>query len=139
MIGLDTNVLIHAVVVTQKEHERMQQWLSHGRRSLCTTLTNIAETLRLLTHPRVFPRPAGVGPAVQTLIDFVTVWQIQVLEEDPGWWREVAVLAQAVRGLRGDEIFDARIALCLRFHGVQEILTLDADFQKYPFLRVVGL
>jgi len=38
-----------------------------------------------------------------------------------------------------DDWTSARIALCLRYHGIREICTLDADFSKYPFLKVVAI
>lgn len=43
-----------------------------------------------------------------------------------------------IPGLKGNEVFDARIALILQKHNVKRICTRDADFKKYPFLKVVA-
>lgn len=137
MIAIDTNILIAALVKSQVEHERVWRWVNHVSAPLITTQTNIAESLRLLTHPRVFPRPLTLKMAVAVVGDFFSVQNILILEESVTWWQELPELLAEYPGLKGNEIFDARIALCLRHNGVREICTFDADFAKYPFLTTV--
>lgn len=137
MIAIDTNILIAALVKSQGEHERVRRWLDGVSAPLTTTQTNIAESLRLLTHPRVFPRPLALKMAVAVIGNFFSAQNILVLEESATWWQELPELLVEYPGLKGNEIFDARIALCLRHNGVREICTFDADFAKYPFLKIV--
>ena len=39
--------------------------------------------------------------------------------------------------IRGNEIFDARIAMIMKYNGVRKVCTLDSDFRKYDFIEVI--
>lgn len=136
MIGLDTNIIIYALVTSQPEHETAKHWLANNDEALTTTTINMGEALRLLTHPRVFPKPLLLKHAIDLLNNFLDHFHIRVLHESDVWWDDLKALAAEVSGIRGNEIFDARIALCLRFNGVKRFCTLDSDFAKYPFLTL---
>lgn len=139
MIGIDTNILIHFLVKSQKEHPRAKNWFAKNKDPLATTATNIAEGLRLLTHPRVFPSPLTLAEAVDLIHEFIEKFGITILEESESWWLDLKELLKALPSLRGNEIFDARIALALRHNGIKEFCTLDADFAKYSFLKVIPI
>lgn len=139
MIALDTNILIGLLVSSSEFHEEATKGMELVEDHLCTTPTNIGEVLRLLTHPRVFSIPLKVGPAVDLLSDFLEAYQVRVLDEDPEWWRSLPLLAKDVSGLKGNEVFDARIALCLKTHRVKRIWTKDSDFKKFSFLQSIKL
>lgn len=136
MIALDTNILIPVLVRSQPEHHAALAWLRTRREPLVTTGVNVGEVLRLLTHPRVFPHPMALAAAVALFDSLLAQFQITILEESDTWWRDLVTLDQELPGIRGNEIFDARIALCLRHNGVKLLCSLDADFAKYPFLRL---
>ncbi len=137
MIALDTNVIIAALVSSCPDHDKAVKGLDAINDSLCTTPTNIGETLRLLTHPRVFERPLKLSKAVSHFSSFLNCRSIIILDEPTDWWKELDQAEKDVPGLKGNEIFDARIALCLKAHGVKRIFTWDSDFKKYSFLRTV--
>lgn len=139
MIGLDTNILVALLIESQAEHARARQWLMNNREPLATTGTNVAEFLRLLSHPRVFPSPLRLTAAIELVANFLEQFDVRVIEESEEWWMELKELARALPSLRGNEVFDARIALCLRYNGVREICTQDADFSKYPFLKLIHI
>lgn len=139
MIALDTNIILHLLVESQKEHPRAKKWLSEVREPLATTGTNLAEVLRLITHPRVFAKALSLGKAVALLEEFIKTFEVRILEESGDWWLELPELLKVFPTLRGNEVFDARIALCLRYNGIEKICTLDADFSKYPFLDVISI
>lgn len=139
MIALDTNVLIYLLVSSQPEHARAKKWLDENTDGLATTHTNIGESLRLLTHPRVFARPLDLPQAVELLDCFLNDFNVEVLSDEEKWWARLAVRSASISHLRGNEIFDARIALCLQYHGISKICTLDSDFEKYPFLNVIHI
>jgi len=139
VIALDTNILIYLLVSSQPEHLRAKQWLEQNTASLATTHTNIGETLRLLTHPRVFSRPLDLERAVMLLDGFLTEFDVATLTDSERWWTELVPQSEGARYLRGNEVFDARIALCLRHHGISKICTLDSDFEKYPFLKIIRI
>jgi toxin-antitoxin system PIN domain toxin len=137
MIGLDTNVVVDYLVAEQPRHGRVRTWLDEQPGPLVTTATTMGEVLRLLSHPRVFTRPATLAQAVAALELLLECRAIRVVEESPTWWKDLGALASAMPALRGNEVFDARIALCLRFHGVRAIASYDPDFDKYRFLKRV--
>lgn len=66
-------------------------------------------------------------------------FNITLLEESETWWLEMKELARDLPGIRGNEVFDARIAICLRFQGIKGIATRDGDFSKYSFLKIVSI
>ena len=129
--ALDTNVLVHLLVSSSREHARTAAWLESATGPLATTQTNVAEVLRLVTHPRVFEQPLSCGEAVAVLARFLEEFDVEVLHESDLWWR---ALVELELPLRGNDIFDARIALCLRHHGVGSICTYDSGFARFDFL-----
>lgn len=137
MIAIDTNIIIYLLVSSQPEHGRARAWLESVDEPLATTHTNIAESLRLLSHPKVFDRPMSLNAAVKLISEFVAQYDISILEDQPDWWRAIVELLPFNPTLRGNEVFDARIALCLKHHGTKKLCTLDRDFLKYPFLKVI--
>jgi len=135
--GIDTNILIDLLVSSMSSHLSSTQAVKDLHDDICTTPTNVGECLRLLTHPRIFPKPLKTPQAVGALEELFDYYQIRILEEDNEWWKELPEMEKEIPGLRGNEIFDARIALCFRFNGVKRIFSRDADFKKYSFLRVI--
>ena len=138
MTGIDSNILIDLLVSSTSNHAVSVAGLAGMEDEFCTTATNIGECLRLLTHPKVFPKPLTISRAVSVLEQALDYYKIRILEESSDWWKLLGEIEKEIPGLRGNEVFDARIALCLRFHGVKRIYTRDADFKKYSFLKVVG-
>jgi uncharacterized protein len=137
MIALDTNVIMAALISSTLNHEKAIHTLEQLNDSFCTTPTNIGETLRLLTHPKVFEKPLRLPKAVAHFSSFLEGYSILTLDEPTDWWRGLINIEKEIPGLKGNEIFDARIALCLRAHGVKKIFTWDADFKKYSFLTTI--
>ena len=139
MTAIDTNILIDLIVASMPTHVSSTEGMQQLHDEICTTPTNVGECLRLLTHPKLFPKPLKVTAAVSAIEELFNYHQVRVLEEDINWWLEIPEMEKEVPGLRGNEIFDARIALCLRANNVKRIYTRDADFKKYSFLQVIQL
>lgn len=137
MTGIDTNILIDLIVSSVPHHISSTDGVENLEDDLCTTPTNIGECLRLLTHPKVFPKPLSLSRAVRALEEMLDYYQIQILDEPLDWWLELGQIEDEIPGIRGNEVFDARIALCLRAHHVKRIFTRDADFKKYSFLKPI--
>ncbi len=136
MIALDTNILVDLLVRSQPNHKKVADWLDGLGEPIATTAVSVGELLRLLTHPRVFPSPLNLSQAVELWDNFAKRYKLGILPEEEEWWLALKNLAPSIRG---NEIFDARIALCLKFNGVKEIATYDSDFKKYPFLKIVEI
>ena len=137
MLAIDTNVLIGIMVSNSSHHSEMLSSLEELDDEVCTTPTNIGEVLRLLTHAKVFSSPVKIEKAVDALSQLIEAYDIRVLDEDTNWWSALTEIAKDIPGLKGNEIFDARIAICLKQHKVKRIWTLDSNFRKYSFLQVV--
>ena len=135
MIALDTNILISILVSSDAKHEQTCSWIESSDELLTTTSTNIAEFLRLTTHPRVFSKPLKLEDAISVLDKFFKDFSVLVLEESQDWWHDLIKVSEKVSGLRGNDIFDARIALCLKHNGVKTIASFDSDFEKYKFVK----
>lgn len=138
MTAIDTNVLIGIMVSSTTYHTEMMEGLNNLDDELCTTPTNIGEVLRLLTHSKVFSSPLKLEKAIDALSLLIEAYDIRILDEDTNWWKDLGEITKQIPGLKGNEIFDARIALCLRQHKVKRIWTRDADFKKYSFLQVIS-
>lgn len=138
MTAIDTNVLIGIIVASSNHHSEVMAGLENLDDELCTTPTNIGEVLRLLTHSKVFSSPLKIEKAIETLLQLIEAYDIRILDEDTNWWQELSEVAKQIPGLKGNEIFDARIALCLKQHKIKRIWTRDADFKKYSFLQVIS-
>ncbi len=137
MTALDTNVLIGMMVSSSTSHEEAMKGISNLSDEFCITPTNVGETLRILTHPKVFPSPLKIGKAILAFSDLLDSYNIRVLDEDINWWKALTEMEKLIPGLKGNEIFDSRIAICLKHHNVKRIFTFDSDFKKYPFLQPI--
>lgn len=137
MIALDTNVLIGIIASSSSLHEEAMKGVASLTDDFCITPTNVGETLRILTHPKVFTSPLKIGKAISVFSDFVDSHNIRILDEDINWWKTLSEIERLIPGLKGNEILDARIAICLKHHKVKRIFTFDSDFKKYPFLQSI--
>lgn len=137
MTALDTNILVGLMVSSSAFHSEAKRGLELIEDEICITPTNIGEILRLLTHPRVFSHPLRVTKAVEALQNLVDAYSIRVLDEATEWWVDLPLIEKQIPGLRGNEVFDARIAICLKQHNIKKIFTRDANFKKYSFLQVI--
>lgn len=138
MTALDTNILIGIMVSSSSFHKEAMAGLDNLEDNLCTTPTNIGEVLRLLTHSKVFPSPLKIEKAVEALEQFIEAYDIRILDEETSWWKHLPEIARQILGLKGNEVFNARIAICLKQHKVKRIFTRDADFKKYSFLQTIS-
>jgi predicted nucleic acid-binding protein len=137
MTGLDTNILVDLMVSSTPFHSAALEGVQGLEDDLCTTPTNIGEVLRLLTHTKVFSKPLTIARATATLEQMLDYYKIRILEEDSNWWKALPEMSKEIPGIRGNEIYDARIAICLRTNGARRIYTRDADFKKYGFLKCI--
>jgi hypothetical protein len=97
----------------------------------------VYEFLRVATHPRVFRRPLAAVQAwsfMQAVLSSPTVVPLVETEQHQ---RVCAEVLAELPDLAGNLVFDAHIAILMREHGIGTIYTRDADFHRFPFLKVV--
>ena len=141
MTSCDTNILFVALESGRPGHAEAREFLEAHREDsefgLCELV--LVELYVLLRNPVIARRPLGSDEAVEI---------IQRLRANPRWdvfdypgpaakvmdgvWKKAAVPEFARR-----KIFDARLALTLRHHGVTEFATAnEKDFREFGFERV---
>ena len=141
MIAVDTNVLVYAHRSGTPEHAPALAWLRHLAEDPAPwglPAFVLGEFLRVVTHPRIFPRPSTLEEATGALDGLLASPGVRVLSPGP---RYGALFLDAVRAGRatGNLAFDAQLAAVCREHGISLILTRDRDFTRFPWIRVVDL
>ena len=141
MTSCDTNILFVALEASRPGHAEARAFLDAHRDDpefgLCELV--LMELYVLLRNPAIARRPLRSGEAVEI---------IQTLRSNPRWdlfdypgpaarvmdtlWERVAAPGFARR-----MVFDARLALTLRHHGVTAFATAnEKDFQEFGFERL---
>lgn len=122
------------------EHRRCLELLEGwrvGRTPWSTTWAILYEFLRVVTHPRVLPRPWVAADALEFVEAILAARSHHVLGETN---RRVAVardLVDQVPALAGNLFHDFHTAVLMKENGLSRIYTRDADFHRFPFIDVV--
>lgn len=136
MILLDTNLLVYAHVDSFAEHDAARRWLDgrlNGPEQIGFPWASLIAFLRLVTNPRVFPRPESIAEAWHQVEEWLAndnAWIPQPTE------RHVEVIARqlSLPGIYGGLVHDAHLAALAIEHGL-ELCTTDGDFARFPGLR----
>lgn len=137
MRALDTNVLVHAEIVTSPFRavaRKLLQGLAEGPAPWAIPWPCIYEFLRVITHPRVYHPPMPVATAMTDVRAILGSPSLVLLGETP---RHADVMAEVIdaSSATGNLVHDAHIAaLCIE-HGVAELITGDRDFARFPQVR----
>jgi toxin-antitoxin system PIN domain toxin len=141
MLSIDTNLLFHAFAADRPEHAAAKAWLDplHASPEVLLSELMLVEFYRLLRNPAVsrHPKSATAATALIQAYRAHPAWRIVGFPRDDHalheeLWRHAATPAFAYR-----RIYDARLALSLRHHGVTEFATANVkDFQGFGFTRV---
>lgn len=137
MIAFDTNILLYALNADCPEHAAARSFLEEcaERDDVVVAELVLVELYVLLRNPAVVTSPRSAQAAAAAC---------QVFRQNPRWalvenapvmsdvWRFAARPRVARR-----RVFDARLALTLRHHGVTELATDNIrDFEDFGFGRV---
>ena len=140
MRAVDTNVLVYTGRVEPPEHaaaQRVLQDLATGSELWVLPWPCVYEFLRVVTHPRVFYPPTPIMEAwaeVEVLLDSPSAVPIA----EGARHREILRDLLHAVPLTGNVLHDAHIAALLIEHGVDEIITADEDFRRFPGLKVTN-
>ncbi len=134
MIGVDTNILVHAHREDSPWHERAERALAGlGAERWGVPWPCIHEFIAVVTHPKIFDPPTPLEDALTAVSTWLEAPSLALLGELDGYWSMLAELLRSAR-VAGPRVHDARIAaLCLQ-HGVRELWTMDRDFSRFTRL-----
>jgi toxin-antitoxin system PIN domain toxin len=138
VIAVDTNVLVYARRQEAPHHDKaftLLNELAEGNEPWALPWPCVYEFLRVVTHPRVFDPPTDLDVALEDLDSLLSSPWVMLLGEGPAHPEHLRRTVSSGRA-RGNLAHDAHIAaLCLE-HGVQELLSADRDFNRFPGLKV---
>jgi toxin-antitoxin system PIN domain toxin len=140
VFAVDTNILVYAADRASPFHEPCRGSLSAWRSrpdAWFLTWNVVYEFLRVVTHPRVMPRPWTAPDAwtfVEALLEAPGLTMLAATERHAGVAADVMA---EMPWLSGNLLHDAQTAILLREHGVRRIYTRDADFHRFRFLEAI--
>jgi len=135
--AFDTNLLVYAHRSDSPFHDRARSLLAEaaeGADAWALPWPCIHEFLAIVTNPRIFKTPTPPDEALAQVEAWLSSPTVVTLAEEPeGYW---AVLARLVRKgrIQGPMVHDARVAALAILHEVDELLTADRDFGRFPEL-----
>lgn len=137
MIAVDTNLLVHAHRTDSQWNERAYACVSQlasGTRSWAIPWPCLHEFIAVVTHPRIFNPPSTVAQACEQCQAWLESPGLVLLAEHDTYW---SVLRKLVENghVTGPRVHDARIAVLCLSHDVDELLTADRDFGRFPELK----
>jgi toxin-antitoxin system PIN domain toxin len=138
--SIDVNILLYASDRSSPKHQAALSFLesrSSGGELFCLAWPVMMSYLRIATHPRIFSHPISPKQALDNVEALLNLPHVRVLAEGEGFlniYREVA----GAFPVRGNLVPDAHLAALLRQHDVPTLYTNDADFRKFPFLKVLS-
>ena len=137
MLSIDTNVLLYAQNQDCPEHDTAAGFLNEcaDRDDVAVCELVLVELYQLLRNPAVVTRPLDAPEAADVCQTFRRNRRWALIENAPVM-NDVWVRA-AKPGIARWSMLDARLALTLRHHGVDEFATRNTkDFQGFGFSRV---
>jgi len=136
MRAVDTNVLVHAHRLKSPLHEPSRlavARLAEGPANWAIPWSCIHEFYSLVTNPRVFPEPTPPSAAweqIEAWMESPTLVLLSEARSHAEHLRDLVIKGRVV----GARVHDARIAAVCLSHGVQELISFDRDFTRFPGL-----
>ncbi len=138
MRSVDSNVLVHAYLSNSPFHavcSALVDELASSAAPWAIAWPCIHEFYGTVTRRNLFP----MVPSAAAVRDQIDAWlespSVTLLSETNHHW---ATLSRLLRDgdITGPMVHDAKIAAICLDHGVDEFVTFDRDFSRFPELRV---
>jgi toxin-antitoxin system PIN domain toxin len=140
MRAVDTNILVYADRAESPQHPialKVLRTLATGSEPWVLPWPCVYEFLRVVTHPAIFRPPTPVTEAWESATALLQSPSLVVVTEGESHPRVLGELLR-LSGATGNLLHDAHIAALLIEHGVDEIITADEDFRRFPGLKVTN-
>jgi toxin-antitoxin system PIN domain toxin len=138
MTAVDTNLLFAWLNRDHAWHTAAARWFASQTNNANLVLCELCliELYGLLRNSAVVVRPLDGSAAVELVQRLRSHPQWELVDYPGGLMKEVWTAA-SVSGFARRRIYDARLALTLRHHGVKELATTnEKDFAGFGFDRV---
>ena len=137
MLLPDVNVLVYAHRAdSHPEHARYASWvtaLATGAEPFALSVLALTGLLRIVTNPRVFPRPSTLDEALAFASELVRRPTARLVGPGPRHWELVDELCRR-SGATGKLVADAAHAAVAIENGCT-LVTTDSDFARFAPLR----
>lgn len=136
MIACDVNVLVNAHNVAMPEYDAYSAWLEdalNGPVPVGIPSLVFSGYLRVITHPRIFPRPFRPEQALEEIAAIRVAPAFVAVDPGPRHWEIFTELCRKADAI-GNHVPDAYLAAIAIEHGC-EWITADRGFARYPGLR----
>jgi len=133
VIGVDTNVLVHAHRRDAPLHGRCAaalRTLAEGTAPWALPWPCVHEFLALVTHPRIFDPPTPCPQAAEQVEAWLESPSVTTVAETADHWSHLRRLLDEGR-VAGPRVHDARVAALCVAHGVRVLWTFDRDFSRW--------
>lgn len=138
MIAVDTNLLVYAHRQDSPFHaaaELLITGLAEGRAPWAIPWSCVHEFLAIVTHPRIYKPPTPLAIALAQVDAWLESPSVTLLAESRVYWRHLRPVLEQGKVI-GPKVHDARIAAVCQFHGIDELLSADRDFGRFPGVKV---
>ena len=138
--SIDTNILLHASDERSSHHKRAREFMEDRVNDpdlCCLTWVVLMGYQRIVTHPSIFKEPLTPDEAWRNVIALLGLPRTRIVGEGENFVRDYEEVTKNF-SVKGNLVPDAHIATILRQHGVSKIYTLDSDFRKFHFLKVIN-
>ena len=138
MILVDTNILVYASTPSDPRRSSCEALLNRGFQTpheYCLTWPNLFEFLRVVTHPKILDIPLEFDRALQNAKDLSA--SIPMIHPGPRHLDYVFEVSRDLAPVRGDRVFDCRIAAILLENGGTRILSYDTRFRRVRGIEVL--
>ena len=136
MILPDVNVLIYAFRSDSRDHERFRAWLDavvNSPEAYGIAPQVLGATVRIVTHPRIYARPARLEEAFAFCRALIEPSHASVIAPGERHWEIFEGLCRA-SGAAGNLVQDAWFA-ALAIEAGCEWITTDRDYARFPGLK----
>ena len=136
MIVPDLNLLVYAYADGVPNHDSARRWwegLVNGSERVGVPWVVSVGFVRLMTHPRVFIRPATPAQAVDYVLEWFRFPHVTPVNPGPGHLTHLR-RNLAAAGVGANLMTDAHVA-ALSMEYQAEVHSNDTDFVRFPGLR----
>ena len=137
----DTNVVVYAARTDSEFHVPCRRRIIAAGTAIapCFLTWNVTyEFLRVITHPRIYPRSWSIADGCRFLAMLLALPSFGLLLPTPNHSSILSEVAIELPDIHGNLVHDMHTAILMREHGITQICTLDRDFRRFPFLEIVN-